>query len=535
MKRWMTLSMAALLALCLVGCGTEGKPEEVRDSISNGNGEAAGGLQSEAAPSGDGEANMESSKEADMSTEAAGNSRVLIAYFSVPEDVDISGTDAVAGASVVVKDNEKMGNTEYVAKLIQQTVGGDLFRIETVEEYPLDHDPLVDQAAEEQDDNLRPELKNHIENIGQYETVILGFPNWWADLPMPVYTFLEEYDFGAKTIIPFVTHGGSGFSGTVRTISELQPGAHVSDNTLSLSRNAVAGSEEDVIAWAESLGLNTAPAVPENSGDTVASAVADPANQQVLYLWEEGNMPAVTEYTHNNGSYADGPDFRPYVVTFPVPEGTPVKGAVLINAGGAFLFRSDQMEGTPVAEELSRLGYQSFVVNYRLRPYTQEEGALDLARAVRFVRKYADVYGIDEKDIAVMGFSAGGILAGEMLLNFKGTVNGTALDPGYVPDELDDISADAGADGMIYSFYGRLSVASKDVEKFRSSDLPPTYFCYGTRDPFVSEFEQCVKALEKAEVPVAVNVLEGKPHGYGYMEGWIPDYDEWLTGIFEDN
>lgn len=82
-----------------------------------------------------------------------------------------------------------------------------------------------------------------------------------------------------------------------------------------------------------------------------------------------------------------------------------------------------------MAEELSKLGYQSFVVNYRLSPYTQEEGALDLARAVRFVRKNADVYGIDEKDIAVMGFSAGGILAGEMLLNFDGTVNGTVLDP----------------------------------------------------------------------------------------------------------
>lgn len=82
-------------------------------------------------------------------------------------------------------------------------------------------------------------------------------------------------------------------------------------------------------------------------------------------------------------------------------------------------------------------GYQSFVVNYRLRPYTQEEGALDLARAVRFVRKNADVYGISENDIAVMGFSAGGILAGEMLLHYDGLVNGTALNANYIPDALD--------------------------------------------------------------------------------------------------
>ena len=83
------------------------------------------------------------------------SSKILIAYFSVPEDVDITGVDAIAGASVVVQDGEKLGNTEYVAGLIQQTIGGDLFRIETGEPYPLDHGPLVDQAAEEQDDTVR--------------------------------------------------------------------------------------------------------------------------------------------------------------------------------------------------------------------------------------------------------------------------------------------------------------------------------------------------------------------------------------------
>lgn len=117
-------------------------------------------------------------------------------------------------------------------------------------------------------------------------------------------------------------------------------------------------------------------------------------------------MPSETEYTENNGGYADDPGFRPTVRTFPVPEGTEVKGAVLICTGGAFQYRSDQYEGTPVAETLSQRGYQSFVVDYRLRPYTQEEGALDLARAVRFVRSHGEKYGIDQEDIAVMGFSA---------------------------------------------------------------------------------------------------------------------------------
>ncbi len=240
MRRCIAVIFAAVLMVVLAACGQKEESNSVESVIS--------------APSEETAITESDSQSSPPESEDTG-SHILIAYFSVPENIDISGVDAVAGASVVVRNSEKMGNTEYVAKVIQQTVGGDLFRIETVEEYPLDHEPLVDQAADEQDEKKRPELLNQVENFEQYETIILGFPNWWADLPMPVYTFLEEYDFSGKTIIPFVTHGGSGFSGTVRTISDIQPQAEVSDNTLSLSRNAVAGSAEDVIAWAESLGI----------------------------------------------------------------------------------------------------------------------------------------------------------------------------------------------------------------------------------------------------------------------------------------
>lgn len=273
----------------------------------------------------------------------------------------------------------------------------------------------------------------------------------------------------------------------------------------------------------------------ESAGNTVATAIPTPTEKQSLYLWEEGNAPAVTEYTANRGNYFDDPDFRPYLTFFPVPEGTEVKGAVLICAGGAFQFRSDENEGTPVAEALSEQGFQSFVVDYRLRPYTQEEGALDLARAVRFVRAHAEEYGIDEKDIAVMGFSAGGILAGEMLRNFDGDVSPTALDPDYVPDELDTVSADAAADGMIYSFYGRLSVGTTDVESLREANLPPTFYCYGTEDPFYRQFLANADAVETAGAAVERLQLNGMLHGFGTRGGWIPVYAQWLSDIFESN
>ena len=101
----------------------------------------------------------------------------------------------------------------------------------------------------------RPALKDTVEHMDEYDIVFVGYPNWNADLPMPLYTFLEEYDFSGKTIIPFNTHGGSGFSRTVQTISELQPNATVRSDGLSISRNDVEGAESEVVNWVQSLNL----------------------------------------------------------------------------------------------------------------------------------------------------------------------------------------------------------------------------------------------------------------------------------------
>ena len=137
----------------------------------------------------------------------------------------------------------------------------------------------------------------------------------------------------------------------------------------------------------------------------ITNGIIPDSLQKITYLWEEGNVPTTTVYTENNSGYFDPPDFRPNMVYFPAKQGVKIKGAVLVCPGGAFQFRSKN-EGAPVAEQLSENGYQSFVVNYRLSPFTMQEGALDLARAVRYVRSHAKNLGIEEKDIAVMGFSA---------------------------------------------------------------------------------------------------------------------------------
>ncbi len=407
------------------------------------------------------------------------------------------------------------------------------------------YDP-AQQPVEEAAGWIAQELSADLIEIGndnnlqadQYEFVLLGFSSPDDRVSAAIEDFLERFDFGARTIYPFVLDESADAASVTSAvslysaISQLELGALMGDNALIFTADT---PQEDITDWAGGLSLTSGEPVPQaGDGNTVAAAVT-PNQQQVIYLWEEGNAPAQTEYTVNNGGYSDDPDFRPYLTSYPVPEGTEIKGAVLICPGGAFQFRSDQPEGVDVAEALSALGYQSFVVDYRLRPYTQQEGALDLARAVRFVRAHAEEYGIAPQDIAVMGFSAGGILSGEMLLNFDGNTLPTVLDPDYQPDELDQASADVAACGMIYSFYGRLSMGTTDVELLRSGNLPPTFYCYGTRDPFYNQFLANADAAEQAGVEVERLQLDGFPHGFGASGDWIPAYDQWLSAVFAEN
>ena len=269
--------------------------------------------------------------------------------------------------------------------------------------------------------------------------------------------------------------------------------------------------------------------------ETVLNTTADPTQIQVLYLWEEGKAPAKTHFTQNMTGYFDDWDFRPYVTAIPVPEGVTPKGAVVLMAGGAYQFRGNCTDSLPTAAALREEGFQTFIVDYRLSPYTQEEGALDVARAVRFVRKNAEAYGIDPENIAVMGFSAGGIQAGEFLMHYDEDVTGTALDSSYIPDELDGIPAHASAAGMIYSFYGRLSVGNMNPDWLAEGNLPPTYYVYGTEDPFYRQFQQQYDVLSGMGIPTGRIVLNGWPHGFGSDGGWVKDYAAWLETIFTGN
>lgn len=271
MKKIISLFMALAMVLSLAACSTN---------------QSSG----ESTP-------KESSSQTNESTPTPSNTngKNLVVYFSMPDNVD---------DSTVVIDGETLGNTQYMAYVIQETVGADIFRIEPETPYPTDHDELVDLASEEQNNNARPAIKNTIENFDTYENIFVGYPNWWGDMPMILYSFFDEYDFSGKTIIPFNTHGGSGFSDTISTIKELEPNAEVLDGK-SISRNVIQDAEQEIIDWVKSLGF----------GQTAAQNPTDEAGKTlVVYYSATGNTENVANYivAATNGDLFELEPAEPY-------------------------------------------------------------------------------------------------------------------------------------------------------------------------------------------------------------------------------
>ena len=142
------------------------------------------------------------------------------------------------------------GNTERVAEFVQKAVGGDLFESETVREYSRYYMTCIDEAKAELQEKARPELKKYLDSLDGYDTIFVGYPNWWGTMPMCVYTFLEHYDLTGKKIVPFCTNEGSGMGGSERELKKICRGAEVVSG-LSIHGAEAAQSEGRVAAWAK--------------------------------------------------------------------------------------------------------------------------------------------------------------------------------------------------------------------------------------------------------------------------------------------
>lgn len=243
MRTWITVLIAAVALLTAAGCGrtVEEPPAASLEPPPITISQPEASSPSTTVPSDTPE------------TEAA---RILIAYFTwadntVVEDPSTVDADASTSASVLAP-----GNAAKIAAWIQQEVGGDLFSIVVSEPYSSDYDECLDRAADEKAAGARPALSTHVNGMEDYDIVFLGFPNWWYTLPMAVLSFVEEYDFSGKTVVPFVTHGTGGLSGTIRDLAAALPADVMILEPIGVYRPEVDQSQPTVQAWITGLDLN---------------------------------------------------------------------------------------------------------------------------------------------------------------------------------------------------------------------------------------------------------------------------------------
>ena len=229
MKRLFALILAAAMMLALAACGNSAPA----GSASEGDSETTNSTNVQAEPSApvsDAESSTPVDDDTELSTpvddtepdssqtndtaqaeQTEGGSHMLVAYFSLAGEQ--------YGVGVIEE-----GNTSIIAHMIAEQTGADLFEIEAVTPYPTSHSELLDVSRQEMANNARPEIAGTVDNMDDYDTIFIGYPNWWGDMPMIVYNFLESYDLSGKTIVPFCTHGGSGLSNTESTIADITGG-----------------------------------------------------------------------------------------------------------------------------------------------------------------------------------------------------------------------------------------------------------------------------------------------------------------------
>lgn len=219
MKRILSFMIIGIMAFSLTACGnsasgntTQQEAESMLEISERENDTDLNTVPADEVASADNAQQEEADTDSDSNTE--GNS-ILVAYFSLAGEQ--------YGVGVIEE-----GNTSIIAKMIAEQTGADLFEIEAVNAYPETYDGLLDVSRQEMSDNARPEIVGTVDNMEDYDIVFVGYPNWWGDMPMIIYNFLESYDFSGKTVIPFCTHGGSGLSDTESTIADIT-GAEMMD------------------------------------------------------------------------------------------------------------------------------------------------------------------------------------------------------------------------------------------------------------------------------------------------------------------
>ena len=242
MRRWMAAALAALMVLSLAACAGNQQEEQSASAEATEQSQSAS-VQEEEEP-----ASTEQQPEEPSNAQESG---VLVAYFSWADNAVIEGkVDAVASPSVTAP-----GNVQQLAQWVSERTGGDLFSIQVTEPYSSDWDACLERANQERAEDARPELTASVEQLERYDTVFLGYPNWWYGVPMALLSFLEENDLSDKQVYLFCSHGTGGLASSVEQIDEALPDSTaLSENIFDVYEEDASSSQQDILAWLEELG-----------------------------------------------------------------------------------------------------------------------------------------------------------------------------------------------------------------------------------------------------------------------------------------
>lgn len=285
MRKILACTLISALVFGVTACGSSKSSNADKEMIEASVAENTTDTESAITPDG-----TEIMKE-ENNNKSNSDNNILIAYFTWADNTHVDNPDSIDVDATTSASVLPPGNAAKIADWIKQRVGGDLFSITVKEPYSSDYDECLNRAAEEKAANARPELANHVENMEQYDVIFLGFPNWWYTVPMAIHTFLEEYDFSGKTVIPFCTHGTGGLASTIQDIKKDLPQDVTLLDLIGVYRPDVDSSQDEVNKWLDGMGYTEDYKVQSkenvNIGKTIKLIINDKTYSAQLY-----NSPA---------------------------------------------------------------------------------------------------------------------------------------------------------------------------------------------------------------------------------------------------
>lgn len=429
------------------------------------------------------------------------------------------------------------GNTRQAAETIRRNTGGTLVEIEPETPYSKDYQAVVKQGREEVNSGFLPKLKTKVANIRDYDVIFVGSPIWWYTIAPPVASFLHDHDFSGKTIVPFFTHGGYGIGHSLKDIRKYAPGA-VLTGEFELDRDSLKRLDAEVIKWLKKIGVDKMTENRQTSHISTRDSIRDIVNHpafrnsgRLLLPWDDSRrnydipldqVATLLPYHSNvkpeeaaaslnrliddvNAGKTVCYDIYTEKEKAEVPakrntglffyRGKPGAPFAVVNPGGGFAYVGSFHEGFPYAAEISRKGYNAFVLKYRTGggQYAVE----DLAAALKFIFQNAGKLGVGTENYSLWGSSAGARMAA-----FIGS-------SGLFPRPA----------AVVMAYTGQSEFTRND---------PPTFSVVGLDDRIASPavVEQRTREMKRAGIDVEFYKYRNVGHGFGSgtgteAEGWI--------------